>query len=1289
MKLFIAKDIFDNPIPPRLFLCTTGKKIIGELPAYDVQLDGKWGSYSELRFSIDRRYTDVLTGETKVHSLFDKTEGLRKVCVENIGYFVIQDPDATYGDNETKTLSAFSSEYETGSKYLENFRINTGEVDSAEVIYLSTIYGENYTIDTPYALDKNAFDSYESYYIRSYQDADSYVYQQVEIKNAAAHATYDGSTVEKTLYVKKYPNVRFYHPTKPELSLLHIVFKKIPEWKIGNVDVSLQRKERKFDEDRIAVYDFLMNDVQDTFKCVVEWDTITNTVNFYEEAEDGITEDNTVQTRWDTDIFVSRENLASEIQTKYSTDDIKTKLKVSGADNLDIREINLGKNYIMNLDFYHNLDWMEQDLFEAYDNYLKAVEKYSPQYTDSMQGWVAAYNKWNELMNAVPVEGNVVLVGDEFKKLYCLYNSYNTLTQEEIEEMQALQVGGNVDLFNRPQIPSTKLSAVGWSDAGTGTSTVFTCTYSNEDETIAINVTPIFANGDVMSPDELEGYALGIIYNEIEDYENLQIGSLFTGANAVKEAGEAAERIHELQEKYYLVGVSVDEKISVLKKKLKLYKVNEDTNANKTDNILLRLKNANDDVATIRIYNNGTKTEPAYLIQSVVVRAASGTPDAASSYEMTEWVSGKLTSERMNLKDYKVSYIGTMGAYFVLAKDEKVKANLEDYGIKLLQEKQKTYTTIFQTQTEQMFSQEKCQCVASDEPPAGDPKNGTRWLDTNSNPMKLYVRNNGKWEEFVGDLSDYENYQRYIENYEKLQAVQEVLVEKETQAQYCRDGYEVPNMRIVLNPDDGSSLEHNMQWAAIQHFDGYTVSRYDDIDAELPLYKFTTSKYPDDIFVVYLKGTIPYVSYDKSCGMYNAKMNRISELTDFEHFFSAEQWASLSPLIREDEFSDDNFLLTGYESEEERLKICKELVDAASKELKTLSQPSFEFSMDMANILALPEFASLTSQFQLGNFIRVHIHDNYIKRARLLEVHLNFDDMSDFSCSFGNLITTKSEIDKHADLLSQAVTAGKQVAQSAGEWQKAVDKSNRLETEIANGLQNVAIEVGKASGQAISWDEHGFYCRKYKDGSTTEYEKDQIAIINNKLVFTNDSWQTSKAALGEFEADINGDGVTEKLYGLIADCVISGYIEGCVLKGGQLEIGGDKGKFVVHEDGSVEILGPDATTPVYATKDSVDMVSQSRQYHTELMYAGSTIFTEPNQSCTITCKVYEWDTDITDKILENSTFKWIRSSNSDDSEWNNTHTFTSNNTITITNDDVKKNAQFSCQVQFDDTILSS
>ena len=1219
MKLVIPKDIFDNPHPPQVFLCTTGKKIIGELPVYDCSLDSKWNAYSEFQFSMDRTYTDLLTGEVKVNPLFDKAEGLRKVYVKNIGFFIIQDRDATHGDNDTKTLSCFSTEYETGSKYLEEFYINTGEVASKEVIYLASQYGDNYTIDTPYTADnQRGYDPYESYYFKDYTDADSYTWQQVEIADASVYATYDGSTVAKTLYIKKYPNVRFYWPTKPELSLLHLIFDKIPEWNIGNVESTLWRKERKFEEERIAVYDFLMNEVSDTFKCVVEWNTLTNTVNFYEEAEDGINDDDTVQTRFDTDIFISRDNLAQEISIKYSTDDIKTKLKVSGADDLDIREVNLGKNYIMNLDYYHNLDWMEQDLFEAYDDYLEAVKEYTPQYTEAMQGWVAANNRYSELMNAIPADGNVVLVGDTFEKLYCVYTPINTAylnyTLSDSNIGSTYNILYSDEKFEKP-IDKTKLS---------------------DNETFVV-----------------QGYDL--VFSSSDD-----------NFKCTRNGIEAALK-------------GSDGKNCLLNT-LELYSVNEDTEANKTDNILLRLTNSNNDVATIRIYNSsGNKSNPTYLIQKIVVRADSGLTDTPSTYTMLQWITGSLTADVMELKDFKVQYIGVMGAYFVLAKDETKPENLQDYGVRLLQEKHDVYTTIFQTQIEQMFADEKYQCTASPEPPSGSVAVGTMWLDTDSSPVKLYQYTDTGWVVNDGDLSNCKNYARFKDNYDKLKAVQEVLVEKETKAEYILNGYAINDRKIVLDSTDGSSLEANMHRAALQHFDGYTVTRV-SIDATLPLYTFTTSKYPDETFAVYIVGTTPYVSYASSRGVYETKMNRISKLTEFENFFTAEQWMSISPFIREDEFNDSNFLLTGYESEEERLKVCNELVEAASKELKTLSQPSLEFSMDMANILALPEFASLTSQFQLGNFVRVHIRDGYVKRARLLEVHMSFDDLSDFSCSFGNLVTTKSEIDKHADLLKSAITAGKQVATSAGNWQKAVDKSNQLERAIAEGLQDCAINIGKASGQAISWDHTGMHFRKYKDGSTTEFEPEELAIINNSLVATNNNWLTSKTAFGKYY--ING----EERWGPIAEYVTADIIEGKFISGGSIQIGTGDTKFIVHEDGSVEIMsgGQDK----YATTSALDVVSKARQYSSQLEYSNSTIFTEPNQECVITCRVFAWEEDITDKLPTGTTFKWIRSSNVDDAEWNATHTYTDINTITITNSDVEKNAQFYCECTFDAEKLS-
>ena len=1156
MKLFLDRDFFDNPKPTPIYLCNTSKKIIGELKSAELQGTFKWNSYSEINFIIHRTYVDILTGETVVDTLFDKVASPRNIYVKNIGFFQIQDVDSTYSDKDEKSVTAFSLEYASlGTKYLENFKINTGEVDSTEVLYNEKIYGIDYKMDSAYKLADGEFDAYTSYYYQNYTNTSSYVYEQIQINDANEYASHFGNGINNhiKLYVKAYKNVQFYNKSNQELSLLHLILKKAPEWEIGHVDTNLWRKERKFEEDRVAIYDFLVQNVCDTFKCVIEFDTISGLINVYEEVEDGVNDDNTIQTRWDTDIYVSRSNLANEIQIKESSENIKTKLKVSGADDLDIREVNLGKNYIMNLDYYHTPEWMEQDLFEAYTNYLDTVKAYSSQYIEATQGWVATNNKYNDLMNAVPVDGNIVLVSDAFEKLYCVY-------------------------------------------------------------------APIYENGATQD----------------------------------------------------VINSAIDTSVDALSKKLKLYQVHKDTGASKSDNILLRLKNSDSDMATIRVYNSGTEESPNYQVKVIVTRSASGLTDDPLTYTLRQWVTGQLTADKMKLDGFSVNYIGTMGAYFVLAKDETVEANIEDYGVNLLREKKDTYTTIFQTQTEAMYSQEKYQCTASDEPPIGNIAEGTRWLDTNSNPIKLYQYTSGKWTEVELESSaeNYENYQRYIDNYNKLQTVQTVLAKKEKMAGYYLNGYAVEGRRIVLNANDGSSLEGNMQRAAQEHFAGYTITRK-SIDMTIPLYTFTTSYEPDSVFVVYLKGTTPYVAYEESQGLYMSKRERLAALTDFESFFTKDQWIRLSPFIREDEFTDDNFLLTGYESEEERLNICKELVESANKELNTLCQPSLEFSMTMANILALPEFKAITNQFQLGNFIRVHVRDGYVKRARLLEVNINFDDLSDFSCSFGNLITAKSEIDKHAELLSQAVTAGKQVAQSAGEWQRGTDKANKLETTIANGLQDVAIEVGKASGQSVIWDQFGIWGRKLVDGTTDQYEPEQFRIINNKLVFSNDGFKTSKAMFGRYF--ING----EERWGPLAEYVTADMIEGKKISGGSIEIGTGDTKFVVHEDGSVEIKAAGADK--YATVSALDAVSNARQYHIELFYDNSTIFGQPGQTCTLTCKVYEWENEITDKLPSGTTFSWLRNGV--------VYKTTTVPTLTITNSDIDRNAIFTCSITFDETQI--
>ncbi len=1353
MKLFIDRNFFDAPKPPAIYLCNTAKKKIGELPAINRSGNFKWNSYSEISFDIPRTYTDILTGETKVHPLYDKVEAPRNVLLSNYGYFTLQDIDDTSSDDDIKSITAFSFEYATANKYLTNWHINTGEIDSKEVLFNEAQYGIDYNtdIDSFYKLASGDFDPYETYYQQVYTDTDSYTYEQVQIDDATEYAelikanAIPDSQPHERLYMKKFPNVQFYNnnPNKKGLSLLHLIFENIPEWKIGNVDQSLWRKERKFSEDRISVYDFIQNNIAETFGCVAVWDSLVGVVHFYEELEDDSEIENETSTRFKTDVFVSKDNLASEIKVNYSSDDIKTKLVVTGSDNLDIREVNLGRNEIMDLSFYHTEEWMEQDLFEAYDNYLDALQEaevgldkdglkssnYPMSYPDAMKGWVSANNRWSDLMNEVPAEGNVVLVGDEFKKLYCTFSPINTAYCKAT-------IGG-------------------------GTQYV---------ETSALYLDEAYTK-PIPTPTNTDMYV-----------------------------AQGALLVYSQTDSRFKVDIEWDAKRFALIKKLNQYHVDEDTEANKQDNILLKLKNTASDVATIRIYDkrkevtsyderlqyytkdkdgkysennitfrdatdfNTQKTKFAkdgttiwandYYVHSTVVRASSGVSEAPDEYPLIDWIKSALTADKMDLNGYKITHIGTMGAYFVLAKDETIPENLQDYGVRLLEEKHKTYTTIFQTQTEAMFSQEKAQCIVQDETPEGDYRDGTRWLDTNSNPIVLKEYKNNGWVTISASVpqteqADYENYQRYIDNYNKLIAVQKVLSKKEREAAYCRDGYNVADRTINLSlykmgtdgvmRYNGQALEQDMHRAAEAHFgNNYTVTR-SDINQKLPLYTFTTSFDPiiygkntkpynpvekyyikDDTmsvytpieiadknifatydgstnaktlyvvtsghtFAVYLKGKTPYVSYANSQGVYQMIMEYIRDKTEINKFFTVDQWIRLSPFIKEDEFNDSNFLLTGYESEEERIKICQELMEAADKELKTLCKPSLEFSMTMANILALPEFEPLFDQFQLGNFIKVGIRDGYVKRSRLLEVNMNFDDLGDFSCTFDNLVTTKSEIDKHADLLSQAVSAGKQVAKSSGSWQKAVDKTNKLEEDISNGLADMSLAVGSASGQAISWDSTGMHFRKYRDGSATEFEPEEMAIINNALVATNDSWRTSKAAFGKYE--IRG----EERWGPIAEYVTADIIEGKTISGGSIEIGEGDTKFVVNKDGSVEIKSG-GTNYV----DAMKVIDNAYRFQVILEYIGLTVFSDTeNDYCQVTCKVYDHNKktdskDITSQVIANGgTFTWKRVLSGDNSTWTPKLVDGKPNIILIKHGDVNRNAQFSCAVNFDETKFNT
>lgn len=299
------------------------------------------------------------------------------------------------------------------------------------------------------------------------------------------------------------------------------------------------------------------------------------------------------------------------------------------------------------------------------------------------------------------------------------------------------------------------------------------------------------------------------------------------------------------------------------------------------------------------------------------------------------------------------------------------------------------------------------------------------------------------------------------------------------------------------------------------------------------------------------------VKYQEQYNALQTENNEIANKTSIYNNFTHEQLVRLSPFLREDEYTDDNFLETDSDTIEMLMNTKRELLECGRIELAKLCEPKLEFSMDMANIYALIEFEPIIHQFQLGNLINVVIRPDYIKKARLLQVNINFDDFSDFSCEFGELTSLRTPSSIHADLLANAIAAGSSVASNQSYWEKGADLATSTDIKIQNGLLG-AIDGIYNADKSVLIDNHGILLRQVLDNG--EYSPYQIWLTNNNILVSTDSFDSAQTGIGVFEVD------GRELYGVLAKAVVAGYIESSDIVGGTINI---NDTFMVDRFGNV------------------------------------------------------------------------------------------------------------------------
>ena len=195
--------------------------------------------------------------------------------------------------------------------------------------------------------------------------------------------------------------VRLYDANNKTISLLNLVLdEKCPDWSIGYVDPELAKKERYFECERTDIYSFLTGEVAEAFEATIIFDSWRKTVSVYKESEYGR----------DTNIFLTFDNLLQNVQLSSSVDEIKTCMTVIGAEDLNLREVNMGSDRIYNFDYYVTPEFMSNDTCHAYALWKQKMETNRDAYNDLVNQSIALYHDINYLMNEKMPKGGDNLI---------------------------------------------------------------------------------------------------------------------------------------------------------------------------------------------------------------------------------------------------------------------------------------------------------------------------------------------------------------------------------------------------------------------------------------------------------------------------------------------------------------------------------------------------------------------------------------------------------------------------------------------------------------------------------------------------------------------------------------------------------------------------------------------------------------------------------------------------------------------------------------------------------------
>ena len=250
----------------------------------------------------------------------------------------------------------------------------------------------------------------------------------------------------------------------------------------------------------------------------------------------------------------------------------------------------------------------------------------------------------------------------------------------------------------------------------------------------------------------------------------------------------------------------------------------------------------------------------------------------------------------------------------------------------------------------------------------------------------------------------------------------------------------------------------------------------------------------------------------------------------------------------EGDYTNEHIAVLEKTTPSEEMDLSNELMEYGYIELSKVCQPRLSFSLESIDITKQYEFRNQMRLLELGKIITIEKEEGLWYYPALLEISMNLDNSEEFTMTFANAMRLDDWGYTYADLIADASSTSRKVNAS---WQDILAYSKDRE-QISSIIRNPLDATLRASfanmaNQEFSIDKNGILGRKKLSETSEDFENEQVRLVNNLLIFTDDNWQTARTALGKisYEND-NGQMITS--YGLVAETIIGSLVMGEKLK---------------------------------------------------------------------------------------------------------------------------------------------